>query len=61
MQAASFEKETFNEKWKQDTNETKLEKMISTIRSHMPWIQKELNKPDKDDIFLEKVKQAFMK
>ncbi|ORZ09204.1 hypothetical protein BCR42DRAFT_423948 [Absidia repens] len=41
---SSPEKVNFRECWRQDTDETKLEKLIKSLATRMPWIQKQLLK-----------------
>ncbi|CAO3600185.1 unnamed protein product [Absidia cylindrospora] len=41
---ASPEKVDFRECWRQDTDETKLEKLIKSLGTRMPWVQKQLLK-----------------
>ncbi|CAO3703210.1 unnamed protein product [Rhizopus stolonifer] len=56
----SPEKSALNELWRQDATETKLEKMIKSLASRMPWVQKKLKETnDFTDAFLEKVQQSL--
>lgn len=46
----------FAEYWKQDASETKLQKMIKSLGSRMPWVQKQLKENNLfQDSFLEKL------
>ncbi|KAI9277546.1 hypothetical protein BY458DRAFT_471908 [Sporodiniella umbellata] len=56
----SPEKSILKELWRQDATETKLEKMIKSLASRMPWVQKKLKESsDFTDEFLEKVQQKL--
>jgi protein MYSM1 len=58
MYKDSPEKSMLNEQWRQDISESKLEKMIRSLGSRMPWVQKKLKESsDFTDSFLEKVQQ----
>ncbi|KAG1450865.1 hypothetical protein G6F55_009471 [Rhizopus delemar] len=58
MYKDSPEKSMLNEQWRQDISESKLEKMIKSLGSRMPWVQKKLKESsDFTDSFLEKVQQ----
>lgn len=59
----SSEKVTFAEHWRQDATESKLQKMIRSLASRMPWIQKQLKSEEQsslEDTFLLNV-QASLK
>ncbi|KAI7903590.1 uncharacterized protein BX663DRAFT_507009 [Cokeromyces recurvatus] len=52
----SPEKVVFAEYWRQDASESKLQKMIKSLGSRMPWVQKQLKENTSvNDSFLEKV------
>lgn len=54
---------TFAEHWRQDATESKLQKMIRSLASRMPWIQKQLKSEEQsslEDTFLLNV-QASLK
>lgn len=58
----SSEKVVFAEHWRQDATESKLQKMIKSLGSRMPWIQKQLkseNLNDFQDLFLNKVQSSL--
>lgn len=56
----SPEKTILNEAWRQDTTESKLDKMIKSLGSRMPWVQKKLKESNEfTDVFLERVQQSL--
>lgn len=58
----SREKVVFGEHWRQDASETKLQKMIKSLASRMPWIQRQLKSENNlalDDMFLNKVQSSL--
>ncbi|KAI8357828.1 hypothetical protein EDC96DRAFT_242901 [Choanephora cucurbitarum] len=57
----SPEKVVFAEHWRQDVSETKLQKMIKSLGSRIPWIQKALQEEGSvvEDIFLKRVQTSL--
>ncbi|CAO3655495.1 unnamed protein product [Mucor hiemalis] len=58
----SSEKVNFAEHWRQDATESKLQKMIRSLASRMPWIQKQLKseeQPSLEDSFLQNVQSSL--
>jgi hypothetical protein len=56
----SSEKVVFAEHWRQDASESKLQKMVKSLGSRMPWVQKQLKEEAAvDDAFLTRVQSSL--